>query len=206
MPNNNNVLLSSLGDIEVTYPSSTPTPTIFTPTSGSSPRSSPRSRPPSRRTSPSRADLAKTRASPPPSQRTSPRPQLGAAFNGPADQTHVGFVTGDSDFSDEEATMGEARAQLHQPTDERSQTPLLKEERGRPSYDGSNGSARPAFPTKRSTFQSRSPDMEDPSATRKKYTYAAFFLLLSLVTFVVQTETAKYIQHELKWDKAYAML
>jgi hypothetical protein len=48
--------------------------------------------------------------------------------------------------------------------------------------------------------------MEGSSAVRKKYTYAAFFLLLSLVSFVIQTETAVYIQHELKWNKAYAML
>ena len=43
-------------------------------------------------------------------------------------------------------------------------------------------------------------------ANRKKYTYAAFFLFLSLVSFVVQTETAVYIQHELGWNKAYCML
>lgn len=36
--------------------------------------------------------------------------------------------------------------------------------------------------------------------------YAAFFLLVSLISFVVQTETAVYIQHELHWDKAYCML
>ena len=102
--------------------------------------------------------------------------------------------------------MGETRPQLHRPQDERSQTPLLKEERDRSSYDGPNGSARPAFVTKRSTFRSRSPDMEDSSATRKKYTYAAFFLVLSLVSFTIQTETAVYVQHELKWNKAYAML
>lgn len=192
--------LSSLGNTDANSPSSTPTPTIVTPPSGSS---SPHFRPPSRRESPFRANLAtKARASPPPSRKTSPRPQPGVAFNAPADQTHVG----DSDFSDEEAAMGENRPQLHPPSDKRSQTPLLKNERGRPSYDGPNGSARPAFATKRSKFRSRSPDMEGSSATRKKYTYAAFFLVLSLVSFVIQTETAVYIQHELKWNKAYAML
>ncbi|KAF6231221.1 hypothetical protein HO173_010553 [Letharia columbiana] len=198
-----NGLLSSLGSIEANYPSSTPTPTIVTPPSGSS---SPHSRPPSPRASPFRAKLAKARASPPPSRKASPRPQLGVAFNAPADQSHAGGVAGDSDFSDEEAAMGETRPQLHRPQDERSQTPLLKEERERSSYDGPNGSARPAFVTKRSTFRSRSPDMEDSSATRKKYTYAAFFLVLSLVSFTIQTETAVYVQHELKWNKAYAML
>ena len=102
--------------------------------------------------------------------------------------------------------MGEIKPHLHRPSDGRSQMPLLKDERGRPSYDSPNGIARPAFATKRSTFQSLSPDMEDLSATKRKYTYAAFFLVLSLVSFVVQTETAVYIQHELKWNKAYAML
>ena len=102
--------------------------------------------------------------------------------------------------------MGETKPHSHRPLDGRSQTPLLKDERGRPSYDGPSGVGRPVFVTKRSTFRSRSPAMEDSSATRKKYTYAAFFLLLSLVSFTVQTETAVYIQHELKWNKAYAML
>lgn len=55
-------------------------------------------------------------------------------------------------------------------------------------------------------MRSRSPDTQAKLATRKKYTYAAFFLGLSLVSFVVQTETAVYIQHELEWDKAYCML
>ena len=196
-------LLSSLGNTEANYPSSTPTPTIVTPPSGSS---SPHSRAPSRRASPFRANLAKARASPPPSRKTSPRPQLSAAFNPPADQTHAGEVAGDSDFSDEEAAMGGATPQLYRLPDGRSQTPLLKDDRGRPSDEGPNGSARPAFGTKRSTFRSRSPEMEDSSATRKKYTYAAFFLVLSLVSFVIQTETAVYIQHDLKWNKAYAML
>ena len=103
--------------------------------------------------------------------------------------------------------MVDIRPQSHRPTDGRSQVPLLKDERGRPSYDGSaNGSARPAFAARRSTFRSRSPDMEGSAAVRKKYTYAAFFLVLSLISFVIQTETAVYIQHELGWNKAYAML
>jgi hypothetical protein len=42
--------------------------------------------------------------------------------------------------------------------------------------------------------------------TKRKYTLAAFFLVLSLISFVVQTETAGYIQKELGWNKAYCML
>ena len=198
-----NTPLSSLGGIEASHSSSTPTPTIVTPSSGSS---SPRSGLPSPRDSPLRANLAKSRASPPPSRKASPRAQqLSVALVAPADRGPAGGLAADYD-SDEEAAMGETKPPLHRPTDGPSQTPLLKDERGRPSYDGPNGSARPAFAKKRSTFQSRSPDMEDSSATRKKYVYAAFFLALSLVSFTVQTETAVYIQHELKWNKAYAML
>jgi hypothetical protein len=44
------------------------------------------------------------------------------------------------------------------------------------------------------------------ATTKKKWITAAFFLGLSLVSFVIQTETAVYIQHTLKWKKAYAML
>jgi hypothetical protein len=97
---------------------------------------------------------------------------------------------------------------MHRPTDGRSQVPLLKEgeRQGRSSYDGPPGSARPVLSSRRSTFRSLGPDFEAQSATRKKYTYAAFFLVLSLISFVVQTETAVYIQHELGWDKAYCML
>lgn len=195
-----NAQLSSLGNIEANYSSSTPTPTIVTPPSGSS---SPHSKPPSRRTSPFKANLAKVRASPPPSRKASPRPRLSVALSPSADQSHAA----DFDFSDdEEAAMGNPRPQLDRLSDGRSHTPLLKDERGRPSYDEPDGSVRPAFATKRSTFRSRSPEMEDSSATRKKYTYAGLCLVLSLVSFAIQTETAVYIQHELKWNKSYAML
>jgi len=41
---------------------------------------------------------------------------------------------------------------------------------------------------------------------RKRYIYAGICLLLALVSFTVQTETAAYIQHQLKWNKAFCML
>lgn len=41
---------------------------------------------------------------------------------------------------------------------------------------------------------------------RRKYIIAAFVLLISLVSFVIQTELSAYIQQELHWDKAYCML
>ncbi|KAK3493665.1 hypothetical protein B0T13DRAFT_314866 [Neurospora crassa] len=42
--------------------------------------------------------------------------------------------------------------------------------------------------------------------TKLRYRLAAFFLLVSLVTFTVQTELASIVQHDLGWDKAYCML
>jgi len=184
-------LLASLGNLEARYPSSTPTPTVHTPASSdSSPR--PRSRSQSRKTSPFPAETA---AEP-------YKPTSSPTLYDPKDS----FAEEDFDIEDEEMAERDTRSPLHRPNDGRSHVPLLKEEGGRKSYDIPNGSARPAFHTRRSTFQSRSPDREGSAATKKKYTYAAFFLLLSLVSFVIQTETAVYIQHVLGWKKAYAML
>ena len=106
-----------------------------------------------------------------------------------------------------------SRPPLHRPSGGQSHMPLLKDakesSRGRSDHDSPQGSARPAFAARRSTFRSRSPsfaELQPANATRRKYTYAAFFLLLSLISFVVQTETAVYIQHELRWNKHYCML
>lgn len=122
----------------------------------------------------------------------------------------------DDDFSDwdaeeEDEGMDSRHPPLHrQHTDGRSHQPLLQSkdgeerERGRSGYN--SPSHPPPFLSRRSTLRSRSPDTQAKLATRKKYTYAAFFLGLSLVSFVVQTETAVYIQHELGWNKAYCML
>ncbi|KAB8346030.1 hypothetical protein FH972_023082 [Carpinus fangiana] len=67
--------------------------------------------------------------------------------------------------------------------------------------------ARPGSgPRRRSTFKSRDPEAAAKAATRKRYTYAAFFLVVSLIAFAVQTETAVYINNYLGWKKSYAML
>ena len=73
----------------------------------------------------------------------------------------------------------------------------------RRSQDG----LRPTF-SRSSTMRSQSPGRMEKALkeTRRTYMYAGFFLVLSLVSFVIQTETAVYIQHELGWSKAYAML
>ena len=99
------------------------------------------------------------------------------------------------------------RPPMQRPTGGLSQTnvPLLKDGRGRIH---SNRETEPKrHLADRNTFRSRSPILQKTEdQTRKKYVYASFFLMVSLVSFVVQTETAVYIQHELHWNKAYCML
>jgi hypothetical protein len=60
--------------------------------------------------------------------------------------------------------------------------------------------------TRPSRFRERDSEALAKQATRKRYTYAACFLVVSLISFAVQTETAVYIQHNLGWKKAYCML
>ncbi|KFY03685.1 hypothetical protein O988_01311 [Pseudogymnoascus sp. VKM F-3808] len=115
------------------------------------------------------------------------------------------------DHEDESETdeMGERRPAYNRHKDGRSGQPLLyksDDERGRARDSPPITPAHPTF-SRRSTMRSRSPaDAQALLETKKKYTYAAFFLGLSLISFVIQTETAVYIQHELGWDKAYCML
>lgn len=140
------------------------------------------------------------------SSRSSFRNSSSKPSNGQQRDPHEDLSDLDSDLED----MGDRRPNLHRPTNGRSHQPLLQkdddEERGRTGYEGSPVPAeRPHF-SRRSTMRSRSPDTQAKLATKKKYTYAAFFLGLSLISFVVQTETAVYIQHELGWNKAYCML
>ncbi|KAK5460836.1 hypothetical protein LTS15_002899 [Exophiala xenobiotica] len=114
----------------------------------------------------------------------------------------------DPPFEDEEMSD---RPRMHHPTGPQSHVPLLAEDklesanqsRGRPE----GPSTRQSFVSHRSTFRSRSPSYAQPDdVVRRKYIYASFFLVLSLISFVVQTETAVYIQHELHWNKAYCMM
>ncbi|KAL8918075.1 MAG: hypothetical protein Q9208_007597 [Pyrenodesmia sp. 3 TL-2023] len=147
-----------------------------------------------------------------------PSPLRSVTFDGASTSAHRTSASSDSDSlqndwdnegslgGHEEEEMMDSRPPLLRPTDGRSQVPLLKDERGRRTSAEPNGSARPAFAARRSTFRSRSPDMAGSAATRKKYIYAAFFLVLSLIAFVIQTETAEYIQNKLGWKKPYAML
>ncbi|CAG7947140.1 unnamed protein product [Penicillium nalgiovense] len=108
--------------------------------------------------------------------------------------------------------MASNRPPLHRPTDGRSQQPLLKDDhhrrsRSRSSFANADAEGQPMLhETRRPTIRSKSPEHDAARATRKKYLVASGFLLLSLVSFVVQTETASYIQNELHWKKPYCML
>jgi len=116
----------------------------------------------------------------------------------------------DGVYDSETDEMGERRPPYHRPVDGRSGEPLLykpDDDRGRSRDSPKISPVHHTF-NRRSTMRSRSPSAAAQAMldTKKKYTYAAFFLGLSLVSFVIQTETAVYIQHELGWNKAYCML
>ncbi|PGH06121.1 hypothetical protein GX51_02508 [Blastomyces parvus] len=115
--------------------------------------------------------------------------------------------------SDEEETMTTNRPPSNRKGDHRSKSlvPLLKDEdRGRrlssPASVDDHEVTRPSYMTRRRSLRSRTPEYDTRNATRRKYYIASFFLVVSLVSFVVQTETAVYIQHELGWEKPYCML
>lgn len=118
-----------------------------------------------------------------------------------------------------------SRPDFGRPSDGKAGTPLLYKaddnddnavandvERGRSVDDDSlttltvPGSTRPAL-SRRSTMRGHSPrGIAAEQTARKKYTYAAFFLCVSLVTFCVQTELSAYIQRELHWHRPYCMM
>lgn len=86
--------------------------------------------------------------------------------------------------------------------------PLLSRGDKPEDYDnGSGSSRRPGMNRRQSSrFRERDPEAMAKAATRTRYTYAAIFLAISLVSFAVQTETAVYIQHNLGWKKPFCML
>ena len=87
--------------------------------------------------------------------------------------------------------------------------PLLKEEqRGRLSNSSfhADGDVEDRPMLHHANVRSQDPAQYAEVATRRKYVIAAIFLVLSLISFVAQTESAVYIQHELRWDKPYFML
>ncbi|CCX31901.1 Similar to Uncharacterized vacuolar membrane protein YML018C; acc. no. Q03730 [Pyronema omphalodes CBS 100304] len=94
-------------------------------------------------------------------------------------------------------------------SDIQASEPLLDDtpERGRTETNYEGTREVDARSRRRHQMRSRSPsDAAAELATKKKYLLAGVFLVLSLVSFVVQTETAVYIQSTLGWKKPYLML
>ncbi|KAK3986751.1 hypothetical protein QBC44DRAFT_332672 [Cladorrhinum sp. PSN332] len=97
-------------------------------------------------------------------------------------------------------------------SDSDSDTTVTTRGRRRPSHSPRHPpplSSTPILPRRSTTdaLRSRSPSSQAARLeARKKYTYASICLVISLVSFTVQTELAAHIQHELKWDKAYCMM
>lgn len=127
-------------------------------------------------------------------------PEAGTPF-------HLHTPPSEADFEDWDEVVempSDLRPALHRATtDGKSQTPLLSSKSNTKGYDSPT---RPPLGQRRSTFHERDPEAAAKDATRQRYIYAAFFLVLSLISFVIQTETAVYIQHNLHWNKAYCML
>ncbi|WYZ41209.1 hypothetical protein EsH8_V_000104 [Colletotrichum jinshuiense] len=132
--------------------------------------------------------------------------------------------SGNDDYfeHDDDDEMGDhhRRPALLRNHDSRSGQPLLNsktddddgdDRHGRMGYSTRSRGASPLLTPGRPTF-SRSSTMRSHTTStvtanaRRKYIYAAFFLVLSLVSFVIQTELSAYIQQDLHWDKAYCML
>ena len=118
------------------------------------------------------------------------------------------------DFHDDDRfDRGRSPHDAYAAVPERYPSPLLSTTSSRPvsrhSAHTSSASATAHHAdlySRRNTLRSRSPATHARLAAKKKYTYAAVFLIVSLVSFCVQTELAAYVQHELGWNKAYCML
>jgi len=79
--------------------------------------------------------------------------------------------------------------------------PLLSS-KPHPGYDSPS---RPRV-SRQTSMHERDPDLDAKNATRRRYMLASIFLILSLISFAVQTETAVYITRQLHWNKSYCML
>lgn len=132
--------------------------------------------------------------------------------NGTTAETKQAADDYDDDFSDwdEEDPLrntddmsSDLRPPYRRPSDGQSYDPLMK---SNGVNDHLEGLDRPPLAKRKSGFREGASDAEAQKEMRKRYTYAAFFLAVSLVSFTIQTETAVYIKKYLGWKKSYAML
>ena len=117
------------------------------------------------------------------------------------DDGSVVFFDADTAHEDDPDMPSDLRPSMEESKSFRQ--PLLDADKSRHSYDDA---VRPSHSRRSSRFQDKDLEAEAHKMTRKRYTIAAGFLMVSLVSFAVQTETAVYIQHNLHWNKAFCML
>lgn len=116
------------------------------------------------------------------------------------------------DFDEGHYDRGRSQHNGYSGVPDRPSSPRLSTASSRPrsrhSQASGSGAGTPRHPSfsRRSTLRSRSPNTNARVAARRKYTYAAVFLILALVSFCVQAESGAYVQNELGWNKAYCML
>ncbi|KAI0427800.1 NADP-dependent oxidoreductase domain-containing protein [Xylaria sp. FL1042] len=122
-------------------------------------------------------------------------------------------VDSDEEYPDKMTPERNGRTSLGHPAEGHSDMPLLEKaddgEQRRSQGGGSFDALEP--PRSVASTSSAAPAPGSGEATthaeaRKKYLVAALFLVVCLVSFVVQAELGRYVQHELGWNKAYCML
>ncbi|KAI0813198.1 NADP-dependent oxidoreductase domain-containing protein [Xylaria sp. FL0064] len=119
----------------------------------------------------------------------------------------------DEEYPDKMTSERNGRPSLGHPVDGHSDMPLLEKAEDGEHRRSHGASSFDALEPPRSTASTSSaaPPRRPGEATthaeaRKKYLVAALFLVVCLVSFVVQAELGRYVQHELGWNKAYCML
>ncbi|KAI0905212.1 hypothetical protein F4823DRAFT_149518 [Ustulina deusta] len=138
----------------------------------------------------------------------------------------------DEEYPDKMTSERHGRPSLGPLTDDHADMPLLEKDDERESrrsrrpdaFDALQSRPAPALPPpvtstsstaaarpqtlfpRASNVRPRSPEATAHAAAREKYVLAAVFLVVCLVSFVVQAELGRYVQHELGWNKAYCML
>lgn len=105
-------------------------------------------------------------------------------------------------WEDEDDMPSDLRPSLERHDKGRSSQPLLSS-KDHPGYDSP---PRPRTTSRHSRMHERDPEIGARNATKRRYMLASIFLMLSLITFAVQTETAVYITKRLHWEKSYCML
>jgi len=106
------------------------------------------------------------------------------------------------DDDNEDSMPSDLRSSLERHDEGRSSQPLLAS-KDLPAYDSP---PRPRDASRHSRLHERDPELEAKLATKRRYVLASIFLVLTLISFAVQTETAVYITKHLHWEKSYCML